>query len=361
METKDSEIRIMAVGDIMLGMAYPSSIANKDDIPTRLKNHSSSLVGKKITNFFKQADIVFGNLECVISEEFENYKSNSIIEKPKLVMAPLEAIPFLKNNNFDILNLANNHILDHGKNKVSETIQYLEESKIGYIGDPFQSESELNTISIKGKKIGFVGYNLCVKEKEKMKKKIIEDVKEKEGVVDIIVISLHWGLGFEQMKDPAPTQIDFGRQLIDIGADIILGHHSHVFQPVERYKGKVIAYSLGNFVFDMWNEKNLKSGILDIKISQTNKVKANIIPTSQNNYHVSLDKEESRINDIICDNLDIKKDIEEFKIRRKKIKRTHYKEFLVHYFSNLHKLPLKYHCYILTKWCSKLKNKFFRT
>ena len=94
--------------------------------------------------------------------------------------------------------------------------------------------------------------------------KISEDISLIKKLANYIIITLHWGE--EYVPQPAPWQIEFAHKLIDRGADIILGHHPHVLQPIEVYKGKLITYSLGNFVSDMCQELARKTLILEIKL-----------------------------------------------------------------------------------------------
>jgi len=353
--TDDTAIRLMAVGDIMLGVSAPHSIVDKDNVPSRLKEGNySDIFSEEVTKAFKKADIVFGNLECVVSEDFNDYDPNSWIERPKLMMAPPVAIDFLKQNNFSILNIANNHMLDHGKKKAEETIEHIAKNEMLYIGDPSNQDNRVGQIEINNKKIGFFGYNLYVDEKKKVKNNIIKDIKNEKDNFDILVVSVHWGS--EHIDRPSNEQMDFARKMVDLGVDIVLGHHSHVFQPVEIYEGKVIAYSLGNFIFDMWRPQHLHSGILDIEISQDNEIDVNIIPTKQNDYKVDSNQTD-RKNIRVTNNISRVEDSKEYKNWAKKSTKKYYRELLNRYFLNFHKLPLNYHRYVISKWVPKMINK----
>lgn len=351
---KNDEISIMAVGDIMLGMAYPGSIASDINLPSIIKSDPSSIIDKKITKLFNKSDIVFGNLECVISESYDG--NDGFLKTPRLVMTPPDAIELLQRN-FSHLNITNNHIMDHGVEKVKETVEHLKKSEIVYLGNPISNKSKLKTTTVKEKKIGFLAYNLCVKDKEKEVNKILKQIADKSNEVDLLIVSLHWGWGFEQISYPFPKQIEWGRKIVDAGGDILLGHHSHVFQPVEIYKNKVIAYSLGNFIFDMWAEKNLKSGILELNINENNEISVAIIPTCQNNFKVCIDRDDNSLKDIIKENMNDRIEMKDYIEMRKKIKKQHGREFLWQYISNFHKLPVGYHRFIITNRISKLIKK----
>ena len=93
-----------------------------------------------------------------------------------------------------------------------------------------------------------------------------ETLEELKKDVDVIVVSLHWGT--EYAKSPSSAQIEIAHQIIDWGADLILGHHPHVIQKIEEYNGGVIVYSLGNFVFDQHKSETKKSIIFKAKLTK---------------------------------------------------------------------------------------------
>ena len=92
--------------------------------------------------------------------------------------------------------------------------------------------------------------------------RMIEDIRAAASGGDAVLVSLHWG--DEYVEYPSLAQMRFARRLVEAGADIIVGHHPHVVQGVERYRGAVIAYSLGNFVFDMWQRATRHSILLTV-------------------------------------------------------------------------------------------------
>ena len=202
----------------------------------------------------------------------------------------------LKDSNFKILNIANNHIQQHGELPFYNTINILQQNKIKVIG---ADDLQPKIIESKGIKLGFFGYSLRPGENASRifysqgnKKKIISDINRIKKKVDYIIISLHWGN--EYINLPSISQINFAHDIVDAGADIILGHHPHVLQPVEKYKGGIIAYSLGNFVSDMCSEVTKKSMILKIIFNQNKKNKIELIPIYINkNYQpeISTNKE----------------------------------------------------------------------
>jgi poly-gamma-glutamate capsule biosynthesis protein CapA/YwtB (metallophosphatase superfamily) len=236
---KTEPITIIAVGDIMLGRA----------VNARMQKNNDFLSPFILTaDFLKSADLTFGNLE---SPFFDKCK---VTNEGMTFCADYKAIEGLKFAGFDVLNLANNHILNYGKEGLNQTLNLLNQNKIVSVyQDP-------QIITIKNSRLGFLSFNLLLDNNEN---KILETVKELKKKADIVIISLHWGN--EYQVQPPQSQINLAHKIIDSGVDLIVGHHPHVIQPTEEYKGKLILYSLGNFVFDQpWSEPTKKGLVAKI-------------------------------------------------------------------------------------------------
>lgn len=206
----------------------------------------------KTSDYLKSADLTFGNLESPFFNNCPTKRDGMVF------CADYKALEGLKSAGFDLLNLQNNHILNYGKQGLEQTQNLLIANKI----TPVYDEEEI--INIRNTKIGFLGFNLLLDNNEV---KILEGIKALRTKVDLVIISLHWGNEY-QLK-PTQNQINLAHKIIDNGADLIVGHHPHVIQPTEEYKGKLILYSLGNFVFDQpWSEPT-KRGMV-AKITFTN-------------------------------------------------------------------------------------------
>jgi len=284
---KECGVILLAVGDIILG-DHPHFLG----IGVRsIIERKKIFIFKEIVDILSQGDIVFGNLEVVLSdyEKKNSYESLILRGNPYFVNQ-------LKNSNFKLLNIANNHIQQHGDSPFYNTIDILKQNKIKIIGvDNFQPQ----IIESKGIKFGFFGYSLRPEEynskvlySQGNKKKIISNINRIKNKADYVIISLHWG--DEYISLPSISQINFAHDIIDAGADVILGHHPHVLQPVEKYKEGIIAYSLGNFVSDMYSEITKKSMILKIIFNQNQTKKVELIPVYINKDYqpeISINKE----------------------------------------------------------------------
>lgn len=269
-----NKIVITAVGDIMLG---DLPMCNGFGVGSTVKKHGSKFIFEKIKDELS-GDIVFGNLEAVLSDKNKNIFSI----KSMSLRGSSKSIEGLKYAGFNILSLANNHSLEHGYEALYDTMDLLNNNDIMPIGLGREKEiaRKPTVFNIKTKKIAFLSY--CLRPDEtayrsiKNKEDILDDIEDIKRDVDHIILSLHWGDEFVQF--PAPWQIDFAHKLIDNGVSIIIGHHPHVMQGIEMYNGGIIAYSLGNFVFDMWQRKERETVILKCVLSENRKIDKELIP-----------------------------------------------------------------------------------
>lgn len=158
------------------------------------------------------------------------------------------------------VNLANNHIMDYGEDAFLKTIQFLEKNSIKYFGAGNESNNFNNPcfIDFAKKKVALLGYS-CISTNGVFGKgalngsailderKVIQDIQFAKKQAEVIIVSFHWG--DEHIKAPKPEDIMIARNIIDAGADLLIGHHAHVIQSFEQYQGKYIFYGLGNFIF----------------------------------------------------------------------------------------------------------------
>lgn len=285
-------IKLLAVGDIFL----------------QSKNGKNPF--EKVKGVLKGKDILFGNLETALSNKGnEKEKAVCLYTSPKKVK-------YIKKAGFDILNLANNHILDLGIEGFNETLEVLSWNGIQFIGVTNQKFSNRYLIIEKrGIKLGFLGYweggfhdyknnNIIINKIDE--RTITNDIGRIKEKCDVAIISLHWG--FDNVFYPSPKQIKLAHRIIKSGANIILGHHSHVIQGIEEYRGGLIAYSLGNFQFfnlsiNKEEKRNYYSFILSMGINKNGLKNYDIIPVKINEnfipYLISQDESKKVIDSIL--------------------------------------------------------------
>jgi poly-gamma-glutamate synthesis protein (capsule biosynthesis protein) len=241
-------ITLIAVGDVMLGRSVNAKMRKLNDF------HYPFL---KTAAFLKAADLTFANLESPFYDDCPTTNTGMIF------CADPKAIAGLVFAGIDVTNLANNHIQNYGEEGVNLTQKILQENSI----TPLGLDQNLVVKEIKGTRFGFLGFDLTSGYQEE---KIIEAVQENSLRVDLLIVSFH--LGNEYAKQPSSNQVELAHQIIEAGADLILGHHPHVIQPTEEYQEKLIVYSMGNFVFDQpWSEET-KQGLVGIFTFQDKKL-----------------------------------------------------------------------------------------
>jgi len=236
---------ILLVGDIMLDRGVEDLI----------KQNSIYYPFQKISHFLRGIDIVFGNLEGPIVKNPPELLDNSL--KFAFNLDVMKAISWC---NFNLFSLANNHILDMGKEGLEETKRWLRKYQINFVGNPLSGNLNSQDFSFSTDKIIFLAFNqifpFMVREEEIIKKvKTVKSLNPDK----FLIISLHWGEEYKLINSSAQQKL--AHQIIETGADLIIGHHPHVVQNIEKYQGKLIFYSLGNFIFDQYFSPDTQQGL----------------------------------------------------------------------------------------------------
>ena len=268
-------IKLLAVGDIMLGTNYP----NKSYLPP----NDGKTILHPVKEILLNGDVVFGNLEGVVLSGKGSVKQCS---NPKTCYAfkmPDHYVDYLTEAGFNVLSIANNHIRDFGNVGTENTIKVLKKAGIHYAG---LENCPYTRFEKNGIKYGFAAFapntgTIQINDYAGAKK-IISHL---DSLCDVVLVSFHGGAEGatknhitrkteEFLGENRGNPYEFSRMAIDAGADVVLGHGPHVSRAVDLYKGKLIAYSLGNFAtYGRFNLNGL-SGIapimeLDLSIDGT--------------------------------------------------------------------------------------------
>jgi poly-gamma-glutamate capsule biosynthesis protein CapA/YwtB (metallophosphatase superfamily) len=249
------EITIAAVGDILIN----GKISLSAKIPGTRK-YNFNKIFEAVTPYLKEADLTIGNLETPISGDQPFIKMKNSRTGFPLFNCPEDLSPALKKAGFDVLTTANNHCLDNGNIGLFRTLQVLDEQEIAHTGT-FASKVDSEQFLIQevnGIQVGILSYtkhtnripihkdipwSVNLIEEEKINSHI-EHLKEQ---ADLIIVCLHFGQEYRSI--PNKEQYKLVENLLHRGADIILGTHPHVLQPILKTQDhKIAAYSLGNFV-----------------------------------------------------------------------------------------------------------------
>ncbi len=223
--------------------------------------------------WFKDADISVVNLENPLTTA-ENARKKKYVFK-----APPHFARILKLGGVDLVNIANNHIYDYGAEGLLQTLNALEKEDLKYVGAGRNIEEARKPaiFLVKGLKIGFLAYYGVNAHEEchpatvdspgtalRQLRVIRSDVRKLRPQVDFLVVIFHWG--FEKEHIPRQHQIDFAHRVIDYGTDLVVGHHPHVLQGIEKYGDGVIVYSLGDFIFGGRYTPYYESAVLKVTL-----------------------------------------------------------------------------------------------
>jgi len=239
-----------AVGDIMMGLNYPD---NAPVLPPR----DGALTFESVAGVLRDADITIGNLEGVLLDSGGTAKRCANPSVCYVFRSPERYVMHLVDAGFDLLSVANNHSGDFGDAGRAGTVRALTAARLGFAG--FEGTAESYVLERDGIRYGFVAFapNIgTVRFSDLPKaKELIAEVRKK---CDILIVSMH--IGAEGPRHSRITRrpemfvgenrgnpYEFARLAIDHGADLVIGHGPHVPRAVDLYKGKFIAYSLGNF------------------------------------------------------------------------------------------------------------------
>lgn len=272
---------ITAVGDIMLaGRAAPT---------LKAKGYDYAFAGTVAE--LRKGDILVGNLEAPLAVGGQEF-----VEKKFRFKTRPQAADALKRVGFSVLTLANNHMMDYGAEGLAETLANLDRVGISHsgAGATLPEARRETVVTVKGKNVAFLAYSLTYPEEFfatsarpgtalGLDSRVREDVSRVRPAVDYVVVSFHWGAEGKGM--PKPYQRRAARTAIDAGADLIIGHHPHVLQGVEQYRGKSILYSLGNFAFGSMSRTSDRSIIARITLDGATQ-KVEIVPLNVLNSEV---------------------------------------------------------------------------
>lgn len=256
-------VTMVIVGDIMLS-GLPEQAMRRGQDPFA-----------RVASVFKRADIRIGNLECVVSDKGEPEP-----EKPNVFRVHPRAMRYLSRH-FDAVGLANNHSGDYGPVAFADMLNRLRKSGLGFYGggDNLMQAHQPFIVEKKGLRVAVLGFNefqprsfeadhdkpgIAWSEDEQ----VLRDIAWARGPgrADVLVAVMHWG-----WEEPLANQRQrqMARLMIDAGVDVVVGGHPHLVQDIEVYKGKPVFYSLGNFVFEGFdNPVNNTGWIVQLRLNK---------------------------------------------------------------------------------------------
>ncbi len=241
-ETDSSDTAISAPVSLTLSVVGDCTLGTDEtfDYDTSLnayyENYGADYFLQNVRSIFSADDLTIANFEGTLTDSDERE------DKTFAFKAPASYASILSGSSVEAVNTANNHSHDYGDQGFDDTLAALDDAGIVHFG-----YDETAVMDIKGIKVGMVGiYELYdhLDREQQLKDNI---AKVQADGAQLIVVIFHWGNETETVPDSNQTTL--GRMAIDLGADLVCGHHPHVLQGIETYKGKNIVYSLGNFCF----------------------------------------------------------------------------------------------------------------
>ncbi len=258
MKPVSETVKITLLGDIFPGeLAFTLNYGMR----SQFKNHKGEKWVEKINNICSPSDLIIGNLESPLLDENE-------AKKPVFYGHP-EFAEFLKKCHINIINIANNHILEHGSTGFENTVDTLLKNDLNVVGHTQNEKPHIVYKTIGRTKIAIAGFSNVDLHKMNHQKHfaVLSDEsvfdtlnRMQDNKADVKILCFHWGN--EYIHLPALSQRYAAYKYIDAGASIIAGHHPHVVQAYEKYKNGHIFYSLGNFMFDYTQSHKVSTGMV---------------------------------------------------------------------------------------------------
>ncbi|MGA8941351.1 MAG: CapA family protein [Thermoactinomyces sp.] len=271
-----SRLTVSMVGDMLFGRYVDKVI-----VPDR----GYDSLFKYVRPYLEHSDYITGNFDQPVTEQ-EGYPE---ADKRMHVSTSPEVAETLKKAGFTTVNLANNHMKDFGRQGLLDTLKAFQEVKIDPVGAGYdlRDATEISYETVKGIKIATLGFSdLLPKDFRASSKRsgvapadpdiFFRNVAKAKKNADLVIVHMHWGEEYDSGFHP--RQRDLGHALVDAGADIVIGHHPHVLEPVEVYKRGVIFYSLGNFISDQGWSRTRESVLAQYKILDHGKVQLELHP-----------------------------------------------------------------------------------
>lgn len=287
--TYDDKKTMSFVGDI--------SLADNFEIMPRYDERGegvNGILGDDVLNIMRESSVMTANNEFTVSD-----RGVAMANKLYTFRANPKRLKIYKEMGVDMVSIANNHSYDFGEEAFLDTLSSLKNNGIAYIGggSNIKEASKAFYYIINGYKVAFLAATRAEKNIKTPEattnssgvfrcynpEKLISRIREEKEVSDLVVVLIHWGK--EDSHELEEVQIETGKMYIDAGADLIVGSHAHFLQGMQFYNNKLIAYNLGDFIF---NGESKDTGILRAVVTDDGKLEYNFIPCRQSNYKTTL-------------------------------------------------------------------------
>lgn len=266
-------------------LAFVGDILLADRIGDLIRRDGAGAPWAGVADVLRQADLAAGNLETSVGRggRPEAGKQYTFRAEPEALQGLVEA-------GVGVVGLGNNHVLDFGEEGLRQTLRELDEAGLAHTGAGLNQAEAYKPVlrDVRGVTVGFLSFSRVLPEGWAAGPKrpgvasaydeasMLRLVRGTAARCDVLAVSVHWG---EENKQQPPAAVQkVARKLVDAGADLVVGHHPHVWQGLSSYHGALIAYSLGNFVFTTSNPVGVQTGVLLVDVSRQGVVGGRIVP-----------------------------------------------------------------------------------
>ncbi len=274
-ERSKALVTVAGAGDVNFG----------DGVTPYLSSGGADYPWESASAVFTNADLGFVNLECCISSD-----GTPAPGKAYTFRGPVDSAAGLSRAGVKVVSLANNHSKDFGTGALLETFAHLKETNVAYCGAGNNAAEAYSPVVLTahGRKVAFLAFTWVFPEGWQATEsspgcavtvdhdRVASSIKDAKSKSDFVVVSFHWGI--ELATSPDAEQRELAHLAVDSGADLVLGHHPHVVQGLELYRNRLIAYSLGNFVFSPPREISSKTFAVMAVLGPEGLVQAKIVP-----------------------------------------------------------------------------------
>jgi poly-gamma-glutamate synthesis protein (capsule biosynthesis protein) len=257
-------VEIVATGDVNLGGRIGDVIASR----------GAAWPWTHVAPVLRDADLAIVNLECAVSD------GGTPLDKEYVFRGAPSSLPAMAAAGVDVASLGNNHAADYGRDALVDTVRHVRAAGMTPVGAGSDRDEAYRPAVLRrgGLRIGVVGASRVLPHgfaatdalpgvaSAYDERRLVAAVQQAGSAADLVVVVVHWGV--ELATQPNAAQRSLARALVEAGADLVVGHHPHVLQPVERIGDAVVAYSLGNFVFSSGSPAGTRSMILRVIASR---------------------------------------------------------------------------------------------
>lgn len=267
---------IHGTGDVSLDPSYV--------ITFRTQGYGYAFSG--LEGLFRRDDLTVINLECAVSE------LGAPVPKEFNFRCDPDALPVARRMGVEVANLGNNHAYDYGPEALLDSVRNLRRADIAPVGAGATQDRALEPalFELKGWTVAVVGLDMVVDPYPAAiathakpgtaaghdEGLMISAVEAADRLADIVIVTIHWGVELD--TEPRDFQIDLGRRMVDAGADVIFGHHSHRLQPMGTYEGRPIFWGLGNFVWPNFSTAGSTTAVAKVVVTPEGHVRGRLLP-----------------------------------------------------------------------------------